>query len=118
MTSEGRATGVKLRAPYLIFLGDEPEPTYAKTGIGIAHWRPELCIGQLRLAGCGADLGLPDMTPAEAYQAGARSIIWGVAAVGGLAPSGDPPDRRSSRQPFPDRRSKLHRGQDVAPDRC
>ena len=81
MTSDGQATRVELKAPYLIFLGDEPEQTHAKTGIGIAHWRPELCVGQKRLPGCGVDLGLPDLSPAEAYAAGARSIIWGVAGV-------------------------------------
>lgn len=86
MTNDGQATRVQLKAPYLIFLGDEPEQTHAKTGIGIAHWRPELCIGQLRLPGCGADLGLPEMSPKEAYAAGARSIIWGVAGVGGVIP--------------------------------
>jgi len=78
---------IELKAPYLIFLGDEPEPLTAKTGLGIAHWRPELCVGQLRLPGCGVDLGLPDMTPAEAGAAGAKSLIWGVASVGGVVPA-------------------------------
>ena len=32
----------ELKAPCLIFLGDEPEASHAKTGMGIAHWRPEL----------------------------------------------------------------------------
>lgn len=86
MTNEAQATRVELKAPYLIFLGDEPQQTHAKTGIGIAHWRPDLCVGQLRLPGSGVDLKLPDMTPAEAYAAGARSIIWGVAGVGGVIP--------------------------------
>ena len=86
MTQEQQATRVELKAPYLIFLGDEPEQTHAKTGIGIVHWRPELCIGQYKLPGSGVDLGLPDMTPEEAYEAGARSIIWGVAGVGGIIP--------------------------------
>ena len=86
MTDGGQATSVELKSPYLIFLGDEPEQTHAKTGIGIAHWRPELCLGQLRLPGCGVELGLPDMTPAEAKAAGAGSIIWGVAGVGGIIP--------------------------------
>jgi uncharacterized NAD-dependent epimerase/dehydratase family protein len=78
---------IELRAPYLIFLGDEPETLTAKTGVGIAHWRPDLCVGQLRLPGCGVDLGLPDMTPAEAAAAGAKSLIWGVASVGGVVPA-------------------------------
>ena len=77
---------VELKAPYLIFLGDEPDASNAKTGMGIAHWRPELCVGQLRLPGCGVDLGLPDMIPAEAAAAGAKSLIWGVAGLGGIIP--------------------------------
>ena len=35
--------------PYLIFLGDVPDALAAKTGLGIVDWRPEWCIGQLRL---------------------------------------------------------------------
>jgi len=36
---------VKISAPYLIFLGSETNPTYAKTGKGIADWQPEKCVG-------------------------------------------------------------------------
>ena len=75
-----------IKPPYLLFLGDEPDATNAKTAIGIAYWRPEFCTGQLRLAGSGVDLGLPEMTPATAASAGARSLLWGVASVGGGIP--------------------------------
>ena len=78
---------IRIRAPYLIFLGDEPDRLHAKTGVGIAHWRPALCTGQYRLPGSGVDLGLPDMTPAEAKAAGAATMIWGVAGVGGTIPA-------------------------------
>ncbi len=77
---------VEIRAPYLLFLGDEPQRSHAKTAVGIAHWRSELCVGQLRLPGSGVDLGFPELTPAEAAGAGARSLIWGVAGVGGIIP--------------------------------
>jgi uncharacterized NAD-dependent epimerase/dehydratase family protein len=77
---------VEIKAPYLLFLGDEPEATHAKTAMGIAYWRAESCAGQLRLPGSGVDLGLPEMNPAEAAAAGARSLIWGVAGVGGVIP--------------------------------
>lgn len=77
---------IDIKFPYLIFLGDEPEETHAKTGMGIAHWRPELCTGQYRLPGSGVDLGIPEMTPAEAKAAGAETMIWGVAGVGGTIP--------------------------------
>lgn len=77
---------IDIKAPYLIFLGDEPEETHAKTGLGIAYWRPELCLAQFRLPGSGVDLGIPEMTPAEAAAAGAKTMIWGVAGVGGRMP--------------------------------
>jgi len=77
---------VEIKSPYLLFLGDEPQASHAKTAVGIAHWRPDSCVAQLRLEGSGVDLGFPDMTPAEAAAAGARSMIWGVAGVGGLVP--------------------------------
>lgn len=77
---------VDIKTPYLLFLGDEPEESHAKTAMGIAHWRRENCLGQLRLPGGRVDLGLPDMTAQEAANAGARSLIWGVAGVGGLIP--------------------------------
>lgn len=77
---------VEIKAPYLLFLGDEPDIGHAKTAVGIAFWRPELCIGQLRLPNSGVDLGFPEMTPAEAAAAGAKTMIWGVAGVGGIIP--------------------------------
>jgi uncharacterized NAD-dependent epimerase/dehydratase family protein len=77
---------VEIKPPYLLFLGDEPDITHAKTAAGIAHWRPEACIGQLRLPGSGVDLGFPDMSATEAAEAGAKTLIWGVAGVGGVIP--------------------------------
>ncbi len=77
---------IDIKSPYLIFLGDEPLETHAKTGIGLAHWRPELCVGQYRLPGSGVDLGIPEMTPKDASADGAKTMIWGVAGVGGTIP--------------------------------
>ena len=61
-----------IEQPYLLFLGDAPDALAAKVAQGIRDWRPELAIGQYRLDGCRADLGLPDMTPPQAAAAGAR----------------------------------------------
>ncbi|WCL54316.1 DUF1611 domain-containing protein [Gimibacter soli] len=77
---------VELKAPYLIFTGSESRPTYAKTGAGLVEWRRELCLGHLRLSGSTLDLGLPDMTVAEAKAAGIRSLVIGTALVGGRIP--------------------------------
>lgn len=79
-------TTVKLKAPYLILIGEEDDPTYAKTGFGIVQWRPGLVAGQLRFAGCTVDLSVPDMTLEEAVEAGVGSLLIGVAPVGGAVP--------------------------------
>lgn len=70
--------------PYLLFIGDAHDALAAKTARGVAQWRPEWCLGQLRLPGCATDLGLPDMTVAEAVAKGARTLIVGVANRGGV----------------------------------
>jgi len=72
--------------PYLMFLGDAPDQLAAKTAQGIVDWRPDWCVGQLRLDGCQADLGIPDLTLAEARDKGARTLIAGVANAGGFLP--------------------------------
>ena len=79
-------TVVDLEAPYLILIGEEDDLTYAKTGLGIVQWRPDLVAGQLRFPGCSVDLGVPDMTVAEAVESGVRSLLIGVAPIGGFVP--------------------------------
>jgi len=77
-----------IHSPYLLFLGDAPDIATAKTAAGIRQWRPELCAGQLRLPGCRVDLGLPDLTPAQAVSKGLRTMIIGIANDGGfIAPN-------------------------------
>jgi len=73
-----------IETPYLLFLGDAPDQLAAKVAIGVKDWRPENAVAQLRLPGCGADLGLVDMTLAEAREAGARTLVIGVANRGGV----------------------------------
>ena len=81
-----KLTTVQLRAPYLILIGDITDATYAKTGLGIVHWRPDLVAGQLRFPGCEADLGVPDLSIPEALEAGVKSLVIGVAPIGGVVP--------------------------------
>jgi uncharacterized NAD-dependent epimerase/dehydratase family protein len=73
-----------IKTPYLLFLGDAPDQLAVKVAKGIRDWRPEYAVGQLRLPNCKADLGLPDMTLDEARNAGAETMIIGVANRGGL----------------------------------
>jgi uncharacterized NAD-dependent epimerase/dehydratase family protein len=77
---------MEIDRPYLLFLGDVPDQLAAKTAQGIVDWRPDWCVGQLRLDGCKADCGLPDLTIAEARSRGARTMIVGVANAGGVLP--------------------------------
>src|SRR6056297_1000204 len=72
-----------IKTPYLLFLGDAPDGLAAKVAQGIKDWRPENCVGQFRMEGCKADLGLADMTLAEARDAGAETLVVGVANRGG-----------------------------------
>ena len=75
-----------LATPYLMFVGDAPDQLAAKVAIGVVHWRPEWCKGQLRLDGCKADLGIPDMTIDDAIKAGCKTMVIGVANRGGVIP--------------------------------
>ena len=73
-----------IKTPYLLFLGDAPDQLAAKVARGIRDWRPDNVVGQLRLEGCKADVGVPDMSLEEAWENGARTLVIGVANRGGV----------------------------------
>ena len=75
---------MNIQTPYLLFLGDAADPLAAKVARGICDWRPESAVGQLRMQGCNADLGLQDMDIAQAVAAGAKTLVVGVANRGGV----------------------------------
>jgi uncharacterized NAD-dependent epimerase/dehydratase family protein len=79
--------GLALPAPYLLFLGDVTNVAYAKTALGLRDWAAERCIGEFALPEATVTTGLPVMRPADALQAGARSLVIGVANEGGKIPS-------------------------------
>ena len=60
---------VEIHSPYLLFLGDARDQLAAKTANGVRVWRSDWCLGQLRLPGCNADCGVPDMSIEEAAAA-------------------------------------------------
>ncbi len=70
--------------PYLLFLGDAPDQLAAKVAVGIKDWRPDNVVGQLRMDNCKADLGLTDMSLEQAREAGAKTLVIGVANRGGI----------------------------------
>ena len=76
---------IRLRTPYVIFLGDVADPGYAKTGYGLAEWRRELCVGQIRFDGCPIDLDLPDLG-VDDLDNSHGSLVIGVAPPGGSIP--------------------------------
>jgi len=73
-----------IKTPYLLFLGDAPDQLAAKVAQGIKDWRPDNVVGQFRLEGCQADVGVADMTLEEAQAAGAKTLVIGVANRGGV----------------------------------
>ena len=79
-------TTIRLDAPYLLYLGDAPDVDHAKTGYGIAYWCADRCAAQMRLPACPVDLGLPEMSVADAVEAGIRTAIVAVAPLGGQIP--------------------------------
>lgn len=78
------ARTLSLPQPYLLFLGDTTERGYAKTALGLRDWAPEKCVGEYALPGAAVSTGLEPLTPAEAYERGARSLLIGVANSGGV----------------------------------
>lgn len=70
--------------PYVLFVGDARDQLAAKTAVGIHYWRPQMCVGQIRLEGCKAQLDVPAMTVEAARAEGARTLIVGLANAGGI----------------------------------
>ncbi|MGA9028006.1 MAG: DUF1611 domain-containing protein [Steroidobacteraceae bacterium] len=77
---------MQLPKPYLLFLADGSSLAQCKTAAGLRDWCPHDVLGQFAMESCRVDLGLPRLTPAAAAAAGARSLVIGVAPVGGAIP--------------------------------
>jgi len=78
--------GYSLPSPYLLFLGDNTEPGFAKTAFGLRDWAGDRCLGEHALPAATVSTGLERMTPAAAAARGARSMVIGVANQGGVIP--------------------------------
>jgi uncharacterized NAD-dependent epimerase/dehydratase family protein len=74
---------LELPTPYLLFLGDLTDPVNAKTAFGLRDWAREQCIGECALPSATVSTGLPRLSAREGYRQGARSLVIGVAPVGG-----------------------------------
>lgn len=76
----------QMEGPYLLFLGEALVVEEAKTASGLCQWRTQLSRAQWKLPSCRIDLGLPDMTPAQAAAAGIKTLVVGIVNAGGFIP--------------------------------
>ncbi|WP_310619194.1 N-acetyltransferase DgcN [Flexibacterium corallicola] len=77
---------MQIKPPFLLFLGDAQDNLAIKTAQGVVQWRPHWCVGQLRLTGCKADTGFPDITLREAVSKEAKTLVIGCVNAGGFLP--------------------------------
>ena len=75
---------VRLPQPYLLYLGGPADAAFTKTASGLRDWAPESCVGEFASDGATTTVALPRVTPVEARRAGARSVVIGVANIGGF----------------------------------
>ncbi|MDJ0955368.1 MAG: DUF1611 domain-containing protein, partial [Arenicellales bacterium] len=75
---------INIEQPYLLFLGDAQDDLAAKTAFGVYNWRPQACVGQVRLPGCVPRLDLPEMSMEQGVSAGAKTLMIGAANRGGV----------------------------------
>ena len=69
--------------PFLLYLGHSDDPVGIKTSRGLATFRREDCVGEWRHDDCPLTLDLPNLRPAQARDAGARTLVLGIANAGG-----------------------------------
>lgn len=74
---------MKVQPPYLLFLGNATDLLGVKIANSIIDWRPELCVGELRLPECTITKGLEPLTLAEARKRGARTFVITMNNSGG-----------------------------------
>ena len=72
-----------IATPYLLYLGHSNDEIGIKTSRGLAVFRPDICVGEFRHDDCGLTLGLPRLDFAAAWDAGARTLVLGIANAGG-----------------------------------
>ncbi len=77
---------MRLRKPYLLYLGDVQAGIDAKTAFGLRDWCREDVVGEWSLPASTVTLDLPRLSPHEAAQRGAGSLVIGIALFGGVLP--------------------------------
>jgi uncharacterized NAD-dependent epimerase/dehydratase family protein len=74
----------ELPQPYLLFVGDVAERSFAKTALGLRDWAGDKCVGELAISGDAVATGLSRLSVAAAVAKGARALVIGVANRGGI----------------------------------
>ncbi len=69
--------------PYLLYLGHCADAMSIKTSRGLAEFRRDDCVGEFRHDDCPLTLGLPRLTMVGGVEAGARTLVLGIAGAGG-----------------------------------
>ena len=82
-------SSIVIPSPYLLYLGAARDALAIKTARGVAHWRPEKCIGQRRTSAETPGLELPELSYREAAARGAKTMLIGVANRGGVMTAED-----------------------------
>ena len=72
-----------IEKPYLLYLGDSKEDLSIKMARGVLVWDEDSCVGEWAQSAAEVSLGLPRMTPAEAVEAGAKTMVVGLVNSGG-----------------------------------
>ncbi len=93
----------QLKKPYLLYLGDAQDPVDAKTALGLRDWCRSDVLGEWSVPTATVSVGLPRMSPSAAAAQGARSLVIGIASVGGALPM----------QWLPDLEAAIHAGLDI-----
>jgi uncharacterized NAD-dependent epimerase/dehydratase family protein len=69
--------------PFLLYLGHSADAMGIKTSRGLATFRPDDCVGEFRHDDCPLTLGLPRLDMGGGAEAGARTLVLGIAGAGG-----------------------------------
>jgi uncharacterized NAD-dependent epimerase/dehydratase family protein len=77
---------LKLRKPYLLYLGDAVQKSDIKTAYGLRDWCRDDVLGEWTLSAARVTLGLAKLSPREAAEREAGSMVIGVAPAGGVLP--------------------------------
>ena len=73
-----------LPRPYLLFLGSEKNPGFAKSAFGLKDWIPHECVGEFSYGEEALTVGLPFVPLDKGPEHGAKSLVIGVANAGGV----------------------------------